>query len=1026
MDTSNHPWRQNLVQPSHGLLLFLPKEMASYHSLFRSLLPSILHSKPNYSLLSSKSFFSTLPQNPALNPTRQRLTTQTYTKFLHLLRRCDSREFLSKLHALVVVTGLLEDDIFIGEVIDKYLVFNNPKFAISVFNSTSGPTLSLQNHTIRCLSNHGFHAELLHLYAWLQNSCYRSSDNYTFPFVIKACTAVSSPRAGKEVHCVVLRTGYGGNLVVKTALLDMYAKTGHIQLSKKVFDDMSERDVVCWNALISGYCSNGSGRDAFEALWLMQANGFMPNSSTIVSIIPVCTSLGALMLGKLLHGFALKCGAFNDEALVPTLISMYAGFDDLCAARMLFETSSMKDLVVWNAMVSAYGQNGKWDEAFQVFQLMHHRDARPNLVTLVSVLPACSNLFSIHHGESIHAIGIKLGLVDQISVVAALVSMYSKLGDLDSAKYLFNAAPEKSLLLWNSMISGCLQNGGWSMGLDTFRDMQLGGIAPDAISVVSVISGCTLARELRSGRSAHAYSIRNGFGLNTNVTNALLALYSDCGQFSATLKLFDKMQVPNVVSWNTLISGWAKLRNIEASISSFCKMRQEGVQFDMVTLISLLTCVYLVEDLARGKSIHVLVIKTGSDDDLTLTNALISMYTNCGDIYAGHQLFNRLSFKSIVSWNALMTGYRKQNLFREVMVLFDQMKINGQKPNSVTMLNVLPSCESKLQGKSLHAYALRNFCVLEPVVLTSTMCMYARFDNVNYCEILLEMVDKGNVVAWNALMSVYIQSKHVEEAVNSFQEMLQTGIEPDSVTMLTLILACSQLESLDLAQCVMGFTIRKGFEKNTSVSNSLIDMFVRCGSISTARELFDGLKEKDPITWSVMINGYGTHGNGAAALRLFSEMKEAGVEPDDITFISILSACSHAGLVEQGRMLFESMLEEYSIAPRMEHYACMVDLFGRTGRLVEAYDLVEKLPFKPSPSLLESMLGACRCHGNAEIGEAIGKLLIEFSPHSPSSYVMLSNIYAAAGRWGDYGRLRWEMEMRGLRKDPGISLIEVK
>ncbi|XP_008805285.2 pentatricopeptide repeat-containing protein At5g39350-like [Phoenix dactylifera] len=1000
--------------------------MAAYRSLFRSLLPSLLHSKPNYSLLSPKSFFSTLPQNPALNPAPHHPTTQTHTKFLRLLRRCDSIEFLSKLHALLVISGFIEDYLFVGEIIDKYLVFNSPKFAISLFDTTRKPNLSLQNHTIRCFSNHGFYAELLCLYARLQNSCYRCSDNYTFPFVIKACATVSSLRSGKEVHCVVLRTGYGGNLVVKTALLDLYAKMGHMELSKRVFDDMSERDVVSWNALISGYCSNGSGQDAFEALRLMQANGFMPNSSTFVSVIPACTSLGALMWGKLLHGFALKCGAFGDEALVPTLISMYAGFDDLYAARMLFETSSIKDLVVWNAMVSAYGQNGKWDEAFQVFQLMHRTDASPNLVTLVSVLPSCSNLFSIHHGESIHAVGIKLGLADQISVVAALVSMYSRLGDLDSARYIFNAAPENSLLLWNSMISGYLQNGEWSMALDTFRDMQLRGIAPDAISVVSVISGCTLARELHSGRSAHAYSIRNGFGLNTNVTNALLALYADCGQFSVNLKLFDKMQVRNVVSWNTLISGWAKLRNIEASISSFCKMRQEGVQFDVVTLISILTCLYLVEDLARGKSIHVLVIKTGCDEDITLTNALISMYTSCGDIDAGHQLFNRLSFKSIVSWNALMTGYRKQSLFWEVMVLFDEMKINGQKPNSVTLLNILPSCESKLQGKSLHAYALRNFSVLEPALLTSTMCMYARFDNVNYCKILFEMVDKGNVVAWNALMSVYIQSKHVEEAVNSFQEMLRTEIEPDSVTMLTLISACAQLESLDLAQCVMGLTIHKGFEKNTSVSNSLIDMFGRCGSISTARELFDGLKEKDPITWSVMINGYGMHGDGAAALGLFSEMKEAGVEPDDITFISILSACSHAGLVEQGRMLFKSMSEEHGVAPRMEHYGCMVDLFGRTGHLVEAYDLVKNLPFKPSASLLESMLGACRCHGNAEIGEAIGKLLIEFSPHSPSSYVMLSNIYAAAGRWADYGRLRWEMEMRGLRKDPGISLIEVK
>ncbi|URE26072.1 PPR repeat [Musa troglodytarum] len=838
------------------------------------------------------------------------------------LSRCGSLDSLKKLHVLLVVTGLIHDRSVVLQTTKSYLRFDQPLLALSVFETAENPTLYVQNLVIRCLSHHGFYSDLLRLYSRSQYSSRHriGSDEFTFPFVIKACSAVSGFRAGKEVHCVVLRSGYGGHLVVQTALLHMYAKTGRMEWSRKVFDDMSGRDLISWNALISGYSSNGLHREAFEGFWQMQADGLKPNSSTFLGVIPLCRSLGPPMAGDLMHGLALKCGAFSDKALVPTLISMYAGWEDLTAARLLFDLLPSKDLVVWNAMISGYSQNGKWDEAIEVFQLMHHSDARPDIVTLVSVLSSCSNLCTIDCGKCIHAIGIKLGISDQSSVVAALVSMYAKHGEIDSAEYLFHRTPEKSLLLWNPLISGYLLNGLWDMVLGAFHNMQLEGVLPDDISMINVISGCTMAKDLCRGKSAHAYSIRKGFISNIRVMNALLSLYCDCDQFSTSLELFHQMRVRSVISWNTLISGWGKIGDIQSLVASFCSMCREGVKFDMVTVISILSSFSSVEDAASGMSFHALTIKNGCNLDLSVVNALISMYMNFGDTEAGNLLFNGLSSRSIITWNALMTGYCDTNLFAEVMILFNQLRMDDQKPNSVTLLNVLPACESLLQGSA----------------------------------------------------------------------------------------------------------IRRGFESHTSISNCLMYMFARCGSIPTARKVFDDLEEKDSISWSVMINGYGMHGDGKAALLLFSMMKEAGWQPDDITFVSVLSACSHAGLVEQGRTFFKSMTEDHGITPRMEHYACMVDLFGRTGHLDEAYDIIKCLPFKPSASLLESLLGACQNHGNAKIGEAIGKLLIEYRPSNASSYVMLSNIYAAAGQWTDYGRVRCDMEVRGVKKDPGISLVQVK
>ncbi|RRT76564.1 hypothetical protein B296_00015867 [Ensete ventricosum] len=344
------------------------------------------------------------------------------------LSSCHSLDSLKKLHGLLLVTGLIHDHSVVIQTIKSYLRFDHPLLALSVFEAAENPTLYVHNLVIRGLSHHGFHSDLLRLYSRSQHSSRHrlGSDEFTFPFVIKACSAVSGFRAGKAVHCVVLRSGYGGNLVVQTALLVMYAKTGRMEWARKVFDDMSGRDLISWNALMSGYSSNGLDREAFEAFRQMQADGLKPNSSTFLGVIPLCRSLEPPMARDLMHGLSLKCGAFSDKALVPTLISMYAGCEDLTAARLLFDLLPSKDIVVWNAMISSYSQNGKWDEAIEVFQLMHHNDARPDIVTLVSVLSSCSNLCTIDCGKCIHAIGIKLGICDQSSVVAALVSMLSR------------------------------------------------------------------------------------------------------------------------------------------------------------------------------------------------------------------------------------------------------------------------------------------------------------------------------------------------------------------------------------------------------------------------------------------------------------------------------------------------------------------------------------------------------------------------------------------------------------------------
>ncbi|KAL5996059.1 hypothetical protein ACLOJK_026132 [Asimina triloba] len=987
-----------------------------FSSLFNCLSPlnflSTLSEDPTKQKLQPKSWiFPTIDcQEPSISP-----------PFLPL---CKDVKSLNQIHAHLILHDLMKDEFVVIEMLKICFDLDAPHHGLLVFHSVEKPTSFLRNWMLRLLSHHDLHQELLLLYSELNDRGF-ASDNFTFPFVIKACAATLDLESGKEVHSAVLRNGFQRNVVIQTAIVDMYAKVGCMKTSRRVFDGISQRDLVCWNALLSGYSLNGLDWEAFDAFRQIMTAGFKPNVSTLVSIIPACTRFGVLRIAKSVHAFLVRCGTVLDEGLAPALISMYGGCGDLFASRLLFGLVPTKDVVTFNAMISSCTQNRQFEEAFEIFHKMHWADSKPGLVTLVSILPYCANLASTGYSESLHAYSIKQGFEHRSSVATALVTMYAKLGELYSAESVFYGMTEKNLLSWNSMVSGYFQNRLYNFGFNAFCKMQLAGLRPDSVSMVSVISASAKLGDLLLGKSAHAFSIRYGYDSNLNLLNALLAMYSDCGWLSISLKLFDRMHIRNLISWNSLISGSVQNGDAETAAAIFCQMREENVDFDLITMISILSMCDQAENITQGMSSHCHAIKVGYDQDVSFTNALISMYVCCQDLKAGKLVFDNMATRDVISWNALMTGYRNFNLSTETIILFQQMIMDGQNPNSVTLLNVLPVCQSQLQGKSIHAYALRAGCILESPLVTSLICMYDRFENVNACCLLFEIGDKQNVVLWNTIMLAHARTKHTENAIACFRKMLQMVIEPDSVSILNLLTACLQLGSLDSAQCTMAYIFRKGFNNNIAVANALIDIYARCGSIQTARQLFDGMEEKDAVTWSVMVNGYGMHGNCDAAFNLFSEMKLQGVQPDDVTFIGLLSACSHAGQVNQSRLLFDSMIEEHQIQPRIEHYACMVDLLGRTGWLDEAYDLVKKMPFKPSISMLESLLGACSVHGNTELAEEVGLLLLELDPENSRLYVMLSNAYAFAGRWSDASRVRAEIGERGLRKVPGFSAIEV-
>ncbi|KAF8023153.1 hypothetical protein BT93_F0601 [Corymbia citriodora subsp. variegata] len=751
--------------------------------------------------------------------------------------------------------------------------------------------------------------------------------------------------------------------------------------------------------------------------------GLKPNVSTLACVIPACTCLGSLDVGRSLHGLAFKSGHLSNGYLAPALVSMYAMDDNLCSARDVFESLQEKNVAVWNALIHAYKVKQKALDVFEIFRQMIRSGIQPNVVTFVCIFPACENLCDSAHGKCLHALTMKHGIGCQISVGTSLVSFYAKHGDINSAESLFDDMPDRNLLTWNSLISGYVHNRLFDESLAVLSEMQVVGLTPDPVSIISIVSACSKLKAILLGKSAHAFSEKMDFVSNLNVSNALLAFYCECHDVSSSFAIFNRMASRDIVSWNTLISGCVRTGHVEKAWELSHLMQKEEMKLDFVSLISILPGYVSIDYLLQGMSLHCYAIKMGFALDVALVNALISMYCNCGDLDSGSLLFKIMPRRDLVSWNALMTGYRNRRLDGDVLVLFHQMMEEDHNiPNDVTLINLLPSCCSQLQGKSIHAFALRRGILRDTPLLTSLLYMYTRFDDIRCSLRLFETGDKLDISLWNSLMSMHVQTKNSYKAVDAFCQLLRMGLEADHVTVMILISASAQLTITNLAHSVLSYMIRKGFEKDIAINNSLIDLYARCGNLSIARDLFNSSDEKDLVSWSVMINAYGMHGNFKAALNLLSQMELARMKPDAITYLSILSVCSHAGLVHQAKMIFRSMVEQ-GVSPNTEHYSCMVDLLGRRGYLHEAFEIVKGLPHLASAALLESLLGACSVQGNAEVAEGVCKILLKVDPSNSASYVMLHNTYAAAGRWTDASRVRFNMERRRLRKVPGYSLV---
>ncbi|CAN0886423.1 Pentatricopeptide repeat-containing protein At1g08070, chloroplastic [Linum grandiflorum] len=526
----------------------------------------------------------------------------------------------------------------------------------------------------------------------------------------------------------------------------------------------------------------------------------------------------------------------------------------------------------------------------------------------------------------------------------------------------------------------------------------------------------------------HALILTSGSLGNLLLSTKLVALAS---QLSPTMDyaqtIFDRVGQKDVFVWNTLIRGYANVGPCQKAVILYRSMHQSGLLPDNYTFPFVIRSCAVISALKEGTEVHCNVIKSGFDVDVFVQSSLVSMYSQAGDIFSTEKVFGEMGVRNIVSWTAMVAGYVQNGLYEQGLFLFKEMICLKAQPNAVTLASVLPACAS-LEfldlGKMIHVYGIKVGVDSDTSVINSLIALYGKCGRVDTARALFDGMVVKNLVTWNAMIAAYEHNNAGRLAIKLFRRMLCEKVEYDYITMVSVISACASLGALSTGKWIHQLVKKRELETNVSVSNALTDMYAKCGNIDEAEDVFKKLTKKTVVSWTSIIGALAYHGRAIEALKLFTQMKEEGTRPNGFTFTAILTACRHAGLVEEGKKHFESMFQDYSIVPGIEQCACMVDLLGRAGCLTEAYEFIESMPIQADPSVWGALLGACRIHDNFKLAELVAEKLIKLDPQDITPYVIMSHIYCNAGRSEDVSRLRNLMRERELKKLPAHSLVE--
>lgn len=652
----------------------------------------------------------------------------------------------------------------------------------------------------------------------------------------------------------------------------------------------------------------------------------------------------------------------------------------------------------------------------------------PSKVTFVCTIPICAKMGGLEEGKRLHCYILERNIACDVVIGTALVNMYGKCDSLDDAVMVFNNIPMHDVIAWNAVITMYAQHGKGKEALQLFARMQLEQAVPDTVTFVSILDACSADVAVVEGVLMHHLIVSFALDGSMAVATALVHFYGKCSSLDEAQIMFFRMSDRNVLSWNTLIAINTQQSQGEGTntFEIFVRMLHEGVVPDKVTFISFVNALSCI---AHGKQAHACLLASHLEVDVTVWNSLVTMYGKCGEYQRARQVFDKIDDRNIVSWNAMMGVYKLCAQESKIFPLFQKMQQEKVIPNEVTFTIFLTACSTRTfltEGEQMHTYIKNKASIKSDSIATALVNMYGKCRKLKDAQNVFDEFIHPDVVLWSAIIAAYAQNDEGKGALALVEQMQQEGALPDKVTYVSILDACATQAAATEGKHAHRRICDSCLNLDTVVGTALLNMYGKCGHIEKAREIFDSMCSRSLITWNAMLSIYSMQGYGAQVHALFQDMRRKKVRPDKSTFVSVLAACSHCGLFREGRDFFQLMQTDYSISPILDHHVCMIDLFGRTGHLEEAENLLGDMPTQPTVAALMAFLGGCRYQVDVKRGERTAMHVFELDPENPAPHVMLSNIYSAAGRVSDAEELMAKMRNRGWGKRLGCSYIEVK
>ncbi|PIN20112.1 hypothetical protein CDL12_07209 [Handroanthus impetiginosus] len=663
-----------------------------------------------------------------------------------------------------------------------------------------------------------------------------------------------------------------------------------------------------------------------------------------------------------------------------------------------------------------------------------------SLSSLLKKSPSHSHLYE---ARRLHALLVVDGILNrngdraaQESVLGSrLVQVYAQLGSLKEALLLFGRLHCIHNIACNAILRAHVDSARFSLAIHFFNHFVFKlGIVPDNYTCPLIFKACSELCALEEGRKVYDLirfaEVHNYFKPNEYTKCALIDMFSKCRSLDEARKVFDDMPLKDrdLASWTAMICGTIHQGQGLEALLLFNTMRLQGRRPDSVVIAAILPACGRLEARQAGMALQGCALKSGLYCNLFVSNAVIDMYCKFGDTCQAYSVFCGMCYKDDVSWSTLIAGYSQNCQYNRSLELYSEIINLDIKPTANVVASILPTF-GKLnlseQGKVMHSFILKQGLDFDVVVGSALMDMYLSCGLIEEVEILLSIWSDWDIMIWNSAIAGLSSGENVNLALNVFRKIWKSKFKPNSITLLSILPICTKMGTLKHGMEIHCHAIKSSLTMPISVSNSLVDMYCKCGCLGLGLKVFDQMMEKDIASYNTIISAYGFHGYGKQALALFDEMKSLAVRPTKTTFVSLLSACSHAGLVDEGLSLYSSMINNYGILPDMEHYSCMVDLLGRAGRIDDACDLIRMMPQAPDGNVLGCLLAACRVHNMMEPVELLAKEILQDKLEDSGYHILMSNMYASTEKWKDASRFRSLIKEKGQTKKPGNSWIQI-